>query len=177
MIHRTLAIAISLFVIIPALAFSAKVGSMREPGVDFDAFTTFAFAERSDRKIPKPGSELDTVVRRVATQELYKKGLRPVREGETPDLILTYEAFLSLEGDLPSDPRFKTRWIYYFDGPGSDAPAVPRPKGYFSLELRDPGSNEILWAGWGTEKARDQSQFIDKVEKMIKKLVRYYPST
>ena len=177
MIRRSLALAISLLVVVPALVLAAKVGTMREPGVDFGAFATFAFAERSDKKIPKPGSELDNVVRRVATQELYKKGLRPVQEGEVADLVLTYEAFLSLEGDLPPDPHSRTRWVYFFDGPGSDAPAVPRPKGYFTLELRDPGSNEMVWAGWGTEKARDQSQFVGKIEKMIKKIVRYYPST
>lgn len=122
----------------------AGVEVRHDSKADFSTFHTFGWLRAEGPSPP----DLDGQLRAVAVEELGKRGLRPVREGETPDLLLAYNAGYSdiLVAGLSLDAG---HYGWFYAVPGGDSNVTAGILFYMTR----PGSEDPVWAGWLVKRA------------------------
>lgn len=150
-----------------------KVDVLYDRKADFTTFRTYRWATGPRDKSPM-ASMVDGRIKSTARTELEKKGLREVREGEEPDLLLTYyggiEDNLLLEG-----VRYELAPHVVWTGAAPLEATRNYQVGSLILDMADAGTRQVVWSGVATGKASTRSKLREQVEKAVRKVLKRYP--
>jgi hypothetical protein len=122
----------------------AGVEVRHDSKADFSSFHTFGWLRAEGPSPP----DLDGQLRAAAVEELAKRGLRPVKEGETPDLLLAYNAGYGdiLVAGLSIEAGYYGNLVGV---PGGDSNVTAGILFYMTR----PDSDVPVWTGWLVKRA------------------------
>lgn len=142
-----LAAAMFLFV---AMSAAAKAQVDFNPEIDFTQYKTFAYLGGTDQLVMlqlNPDLISDRVHRSV-TRELTGKGLREVKAGENPDMVVRYWATSSKDADVSVvanvaiyEPFIGSYWGFWY----TTVTATSKREGTLLVDLIDPKKKDLVW--------------------------------
>lgn len=172
MTPRTQLAALAVAAALPLFATAAgaeKVQTEHDASVDFSSLHTYRW--KTDLG-PGP-RELDGPIRAAARETLAERGLREVKDGETADLVLEYNAGLAdqLAAGFALDVDWWGRLVVV---PGGDSNVTA---GLVFLLTRSSGG-EPVWTGWLVQRATNENALVvlrERAPKFAKKILSSYP--
>ncbi len=120
-----------------------------------------------------PGSPIVNQISAKIAEELGKRGLREVKDGEAPDVRVRF--FGLTEDRLDSEQlRYRiTDRITYESPIGLTARSYQ--EGTLVIHFIDPETGAVIWRGWATDVAPDQEKLLKKVDKAVEKILKRLP--
>jgi uncharacterized protein DUF4136 len=147
---RTVVFLVILGGCLAAQSLPAKTVVDFNPDLDFSKFKTYAILGGVENLLMfqvNPGL-MDERIRRAVNRELGKKGLREVRPGQRPDLVIRYWANPSSQVNVstmgnwgPFDPFITANWAWTYN----DVTASSAKEGSLIIDLIDPRSKALVW--------------------------------
>lgn len=166
-----------------------KVKTDYDPGADFAAFRTYAFAGMTD--VNQGGVLNNSLIRkrieRLISHELSNKGLREVTVEADPDLLVHYWVGLQekqrIEGTGPTVGAYGRRGPYGGGGYGwgagySGVTTYEYTEGTLIVDLVTPAQKELVWRGSMVGTLDDSKEKnVEMVREGLAKAFADYPPT
>jgi hypothetical protein len=165
-----------------AVPAAAKMATDFNPRLDFSQYKTFAYLGGVESLVHLQLNPdlFNNRIHRSVVRELTAKGLREVKPGENPDLVVRYW----IEADATSHLAASYQWgIYgsywgnYWTGLYTTMSTPVTHKGTLGIELIDAKSKDLAWRLYISENVAGQNQ--DKIWKTadsnIQKAFKNYP--
>jgi hypothetical protein len=167
---KTARLSLGLAVLLVAATASASVKVETEPGADFSDYRTYAWKEGA----PALYAQIQQKIVESIDRELSERGLTRV-EGEA-DLYVTTYAHGAGQGHVVTDKGFWGR-DEGLGGVATVSSVQVSSAGTLVVYLIDAETEKPVWRGWAEKTMGDNpSKALRKVEKVIRKLFREYPS-
>jgi hypothetical protein len=173
-ISRTFQIVLPLALgLAAALSAGLKVDVLYDAKADFSLYQTYVW-ETAPRDDSPMATMIDGSIKETTEQELAKKGLRPARDSEEPDLIFTYHAGIE-DNLLLEGVRFEIAPHVVWTG--ADALSATRnyQVGSLIVDMADAKTRKVVWSGVASGKVTPGDKMGDKLGKAIKRVLRRYP--
>jgi hypothetical protein len=160
----------------------AKISTDFDPNLDFSKLKTFAFIGGVEQlvRLQLNPDQLNNQVHRAVTRELTAKGLREVRPGENPDLVVRYWANSQKDVEVATStnwgvygPYFGYHWgfVYY------SMESYTNHQGMLGIELIDAKTSGLAWRMFASVKLlhNDPAKIWKTADNNIKEAFRSYP--
>jgi hypothetical protein len=153
---------------VPAL-FGQKVQTEFDQSQDFSKFKTFAIRPgRINSPNPSLNNELVHKKLDADIQKYFEaRGLTLMSSGR-PDLIIRYTLGTPRRVETEVYPAGWRGW-------GSRVVKVPYTEGTLVIDLRDPGTQSLVWRCIARDEEGDANKIQSKLENMVKKAAQQYP--
>ena len=160
-----------------AAAHAAKVGTRYDRDADFDGLQTFAWRSKENVPADAPlatGGKIDTLIRRIVTEELERRGFRPATESEMADFELSYDALRETVLDSPGVRKEIVRgvaWVIDIDSRTYD-------QGTLQLSVYRRGTKHAIWSAWTSGKLTEpdpEQPSENKIRRAVRKMLARFP--
>jgi hypothetical protein len=173
-----------LFVLLWAMATSAKMATDFNPNLDFSKYKTFAYiggVESLVRMQLNP-ELLNNRMHRAVVRELTAKGLREVQPEENPDLEVRYWVEAESSAQVTGSAHWGVWGSYYYGYWSVMYTTMSTPvthKGLLGIELIDTHARDLAWRLFVSEKIihNDPDKIWKTADSNIKKAFKNYPPT
>ena len=181
--HRSIAlplIAVMLGALFFALPLRAKVVVDFDPNLDFSKYKTYAFIGGVENlvAIQLNPDLIEDRMHHTVVRELDKRGLREVKPGENPDLVVRYWANspaqldVAVAGDWgPYSAYIGGYWGFLFES----VSASSKKEGALILDLIDPKAKNLAWRLYFVGKFTNPDKEWKKADEEISKGLEGYP--
>lgn len=166
MISRLLLVLALTACAVPALA--QEVTTEFDESVDFSKFKTFMIRE-GEVKSQSPALSGELTKKRIETE--IEKALTAKKLTRT-----TGRADLNVFYNLGSQRGTETE-VYPagWRGRARRVVKVPNAQGVLVIDMRDPSTRSLIWRGVATEDEPNPSKLAEKLDDMVKKVIKEYP--
>jgi Domain of unknown function (DUF4136) len=163
-----------------ALPLQAKVVLDFDPNLDFSRYKTYAFIGGIENLVAiQLNPELiENRMHHSVSRELDKRGLREVKPGENPDLVVRYwaNAFTHLDVAVagnwgPYSAYVGGAWSFLFES----VSAVSKKEGALIIDLIDPRTKSLAWRLYLICKFTNPDKEWKKTDEEISKGFEGYP--
>jgi hypothetical protein len=167
-------------------ASPVKVSSDYDPGVDFSALTTWAWAPDEPRGEGGPGNRLLTDrVTAAVERTLAARGYRQAQA--SPDFLVAFTFGAQEKLDVRSSPN---TGVYYGGGyrgrrggvytgwGGSTVDVKQYTEGTLVIDILEPGGQQLVWRGTGSARIRDEKdpeKRIQRVNDAVDRILAQFP--
>lgn len=154
----------ALVLLVQSSCASSRIQVGRDAGADFSSYETFSFARPDPESAP---TQLDDFIKKAVSNELRRKGLEELRQGQ-PDLLVSYYAVLqtgAAHGKTPGP------WVGY-----PEEEVISVKEGSFTLEFTDPRARKVVWQGTATDILVKPEDYAKQVDEAVNDLLRKYPA-
>jgi hypothetical protein len=173
-----------LFVLLWAMAASAKMATDFNPDLDFTKYKTFAYIGGVESLVTMQLNPemLNNRIHRAVVRELTAKGLREVQPEENPDLVVRYW----VEGESTAQLTATAHWgmygSYYYGYWTVMYTTMSTPvthKGLLGIEMIDAKARDLAWRLFVSEKIihNDPDKIWKTADANIIKGFKSYPPT
>jgi hypothetical protein len=163
-----------------ALPLRAKVVVDFDPNLDFSKYKTYAFIGGVENlvAIQLNPDLIEDRMHHSVVRELDKRGLREVKPGENPDLVVRYWANspaqldVAVAGDWgPYSAYVGGYWGFLFES----VSASSRKEGALIVDLIDPKAKSLVWRLYLIRKITNPDKEWKKADEEISKGFESYP--
>jgi hypothetical protein len=159
--------ALSLLLLLPVAQAGVEV--KYEEKVDFAKYETFMWK----KGLPAARPEVQEWIVAAVRRELRARGLRQITDGE-PDLWVATVAFAEYDGGVAGGVLYSQTW----DVGIIVADVHDTTHGTLVVDLVDTESGKLVWRAIAREAIKGDPQKLEKkVDKIVKKIFRRYPSS
>lgn len=173
-----LAVALGAFFL--ALPVQAKVVLDFDPNLDFSRYKTYAFIGGIENLVAiQLNPELiENRMHHTVSRELDKRGLREVKPGENPDLVVRYwaNAFTHLDVAVAGNWGLYSAyvggaWSFLFES----VSAASKKEGALIIDLIDPRTKSLAWRLYLIRKLTNPDKEWKRADEEISKGFEGYP--
>jgi len=173
-----------LFVLLWAMAASAKMATDFNPDLDFTKYKTFAYIGGVESLVTMQLNPemLNNRIHRAVVRELTAKGLREVQPEENPDLVVRYWVEAESNAQLTATAHWGMYGSYYYGYWTVMYTTMSTPvthEGLLGIEMIDAKARDLAWRLFVSEKIihNDPDKIWKTADANIIKGFKSYPPT
>jgi hypothetical protein len=169
-----------LIVLVAVLPLFAKTAVDFDPSLDFSKYKTFAFLGGVENLLMVDVNPdlLNNRVHHSVARELIKKGLREVRPGENPGLVVRYWANPSQQVNVaalgkwaPYSPFIGSHWSWLYDS----VSASSAKQDSLIVDLIDPKTKNLAWRLYLIHKLTNADKDWNKADDELARAFESFP--